>query len=957
MPLRPKLLRTRGLSSVGFPILPFLAPRVFASWPSRGRRAQFSTQIASKPDKDRATPVKYSPILPELSGTQVAPRGVSGDEAPAQHSAVPIEVQSNIEVASRHSTDCESSWPSTSVTDQANPSSGIFSRRTSTYVSPRPNRAKSKAPRPKIFPVPDGLKERYGELWGNRLKSGTEIESFDKIPAIERQDAPEIPQPRRIRPGAQQPAVLKHGRIRYRRPQRTLALNRWNPAPIIRARPTRMISSRYSEFRNHSAEGLYWHKAFALLNHKHERYIQNGYESASCWLPMTMELKKNDFPLVFKRALIDHEGSDSLRASWELIPKSERLKLWPELMLTTLEEHPNSALKVLIATYFDPYPPDYAVSNCVDFIISHYFSGSAHNTYSSDRSPDANIINVFNTIVSLLRNGPPHYVRLSQHSILLFILNLDRLSVQRLYEDLTELGHLLKENTLIQFASFFAKSGNVDLALDILKRMLKGGVTLSTQKMSSLCATLLAKKGWTAADADAGIFASMLEGGLKPNRIIYNILIRNYLQDGDYETGMRLYNKMLENGIQPSHYTYSILLNDAKVRQDVTSIRQNIRVIMNKKLFYNAYIMTDVLHATYLLHQREQAERGSIGPGEDRYVQIGESRDSAFDALLPIFCEFFDLKPLARLIPRFKELYPHAIEYTKRQPPLTEGKSFTKLPFTAPAIHVMITAYFQGISQPSQISTFYRSLRGYASEGDPAIIRLLRSTHTYNAVLMSLGRFSETVPICPGLVEFMLKRASGKSEFASTHEQDATPTSTPAIDLQRNRVAGIRGASPDVYTWSILLNIFMLHRQPRAAEKVLDLMTSRGITPTIVTWNSLANGYVSLQDTSMTVLTLERLQRAGLQADQITLDILFKLRDRGSLIETLRRMETREKSKDPTPSEKKTMRALSRTLKAEEDVYELVEGEGLKWDETEAADSELQMPVVRDIAPLVRGTV
>jgi hypothetical protein len=86
----------------------------------------------------------------------------------------------------------------------------------------------------------------------------------------------------------------------------------------------------------------------------------------------------------------------------------------------------------------------------------------------------------------------------------------------------------------------------------------------------------------------------------------------------------------------------------------------------------------------------------------------------------------------------------------------------------------------------------------------------------------------------------------------------------------------------------------MDHNQPKAAEKVIELMTSNNVKPNIVTWSILAAGYARLQDPTMTVDAVDRLENAGFNANDLTMRGLYRVRDRGVLIEAMRRKDARK---------------------------------------------------------------
>lgn len=622
----------------------------------------------------------------------------------------------------------------------------------------------------------------------------------------------------------------------------------------------------------------------------------------------------------FKRYLINHEDSSSLRASWEMIPEADRSVYWPELILMTMANYPDSALKVLVATYSEPFPPDYAVSDCINFIISHYFRHPGDPT-------DVDSAMIFETIFQLIRSGPPDHVCLSQSSIRLLLGNLDVDQLKVFYNGLDDLGHNIYTETLMHFASQCAKLRETDLAVEILKRLKEAGHDFSTPEMSSVCTSILQfdHRSPESAYLESEIFEIMLNCGLPPNVTHYNVLIHNSIQKGDYHTGWKIHEMMIETGIPSDGSTYSMLLNDAKKRRSLPTIRHIINMVTAEGIL-TTYIMTDILHSIHVIHQDE--ERAKSGP------VLKNNTPTAFQKMLPVFYKYFEVDQLARLLPDFYLYYPKSVQ----------NKS--KMECSISILLVMINAYLQHLNHPKRILAVYDHIRGSALSGDTTVQELLTSAHFHNHVLMALGEFRETVSLCPRVVEDMILDASraqvrpiktsegpldredpktansndgdGEADnpiaddgglvayraIFDTNEGDKTPSS--AVDSSQSITnTSYRGPEPNIITWNILLNVFMKHHQSRAAERVLELMTARNIQPNLVTWNTLVGGYGRLQETAMAVDAVERLERAGFDANGYTMSGLSRIRDQRALI---RMME----SKGERYSQRQTLDAMDK---------------------------------------------
>ena len=740
--------------------------------------------------------------------------------------------------------------------------------------------------------------------------------------------------------------------------------------PKVRPKWIRWTRLRASNFSSWSSGS--WHRRFAILNQRNQQFMKG------LATPRLIDYRTLKVPQEFKKVLTAHDSSASLKEAWEQIPRAARRQIWPELMIQVLEDSPEKALKVLTATYTLPYPPGYAVVDCLDYIFAFYLQKQQHRTAESsgcETASDVEIAGSFSTAhevveststeessvietasrsdiaaeligtksapyllrvyLRLLREGPPDYLHLSQNSIFLLMSNSNVDDMKTLYNTLEEVKHPLHQNTLMQFASLFAQSGETDLAFRILNELNVRGCDFNTPKMLSLCTTLLQRtyRGPDAHVSDSEMFQFMLSSGMRPNIITYNVLLQNELEAGDAETAWQIHELMIENGIEPDAHTYSILLNDAKWRMDPSAIR-SVMGHVRKKGIRNAHIVTDVLHAILMLHQREK-------PTYDISLGDRNHRPAAFARMLQAYRESFYIESLARIIPNFAEKYstlstselssPH-MDYLADPP--------------APTLVVMITGYLSELDSQSA-KEFFDHFCALVFAGDSAVAKLMGTTHVWNLILMAFGRFSDRLSDCPKVIGAMisptLKGAAIKANEALSldagdstdgepqsgpdestvsqenqptesedsngeadiqHSEHRSPTASPPPDpssitppspsphaqsKKNSPLVTYSVPKPDVFTWSILLKIFIDQGQRRAAEKVLFMMLERGITPNLVTWNTLTFGYSRLQDPARTADVIHRLEEAGLRPDDITMKGLQIIRDRRALIEAMKR--------------------------------------------------------------------
>ncbi|KAK0108340.1 hypothetical protein ONS95_003155 [Cadophora gregata] len=946
MPPRLDLLTKRRLT-FDLPILPFLAPRVFAPWP-HSLRSYHSGSPATVYSETSRYSWEDSNVLPQTT-CDVAPRNSSRGS------------KDNRKEGQKHD------LPQSKVLQ-----GGVGD----TLRNPVENKGGSWEPS-ELPGDQDDLKTKYEEIWGGLMRrrppespvalvtrvmdtcQGQESQLRLKFSSIPTEFSRQIELERIVEPRKAWFRKSKLNRISKQREhwmgqkriiRRFKILHHARGLPKLRLKYVRVTpEGKFGCFKYSS----WWNWRFAMLCAWRDGTLKDSFK------PNMAMPRYSRVAEPFIRKFVEKKSSAFIRQRWMEIPLVQRGHTWQEIMLTTLAYYPSEALGFLKATFMPPYPPGFAVSDSLDFIISHY--NENRDGYGAEF-----LVALSKTIRFILEKGPADHVHLSQRTLfrLLHMICLDTgglrctsgklLKLQRrawtaknIYRSLAKVGHPMHENTLLQFASGLAKNGDIKTACRILQRLRDEGSAFNSPKMLSLCSTLLQQAHRKMSVKDGvplvpaiDMFRFVLEAGAESNPNIYNILMKSSLDTGNHEMGWKIFETMTETGLKPDAYTYSILLNDAKLRMDASAIRAVMDHVRQNSI-RNDWIITDVLHAILLLHKQERQSSKEDGSS----VQQDKP---AFDRMLHVYCNHFHLGPLAQIIPNLLEKYPGLSQFIHRphdhlhDPP-------------RPTLVVMVTGYLDNADTPHTAMEFYENFRRLIIRNDPVVVPLTMTTHVWNLVLMVIGRFSERLADCSNLVGDMLSGSdqsstssqSSVSDESTTKKQDHTintdlqlPLSPEAINVEplnsgeRVRAEpqmlfkledvvhepltvedenfdsvsdssseplagtevpepiGVTPPKPDVYTWSILLKIFMDHHQPRAAEKVLKMMSERQITPSQVTWNKLAVGYARMQDTAMTVDVLRRLEATGLSADPFTMSALGLIKRRRALIDAMRRTET-----------------------------------------------------------------
>jgi len=611
----------------------------------------------------------------------------------------------------------------------------------------------------------------------------------------------------------------------------------------------------------------------------------------------------------FKRALIGHDCSSTIRTLWEMLPVCDRDIYWPELMYMALKDYPEKALNVLVATCSRDFFPRGAINDTMNFITSHYFR-------ARDK-PAQSEISKFVGVISYLLQLEKSF-KIDSDSMYLIAMSLDLEHLISFYQMLEKCCANVHPHTLMHIASRLAKGGETVLAMKVLQRINELNFDFGTARMGSVCTTILHSKYRTSSDtlSDSEVFQFMLECGLKPNIIVYNTLILNAAYLGNFETAWKIHDMLRESGSEANEYTYSILLNDAKIRNDEASVSRALCLVQEKKIC-NAHIITDLLHWVYLSHPHTQGihHQGSTDNG-------AQHPSTPYGQMLPIYQEHFKPNLISQLLCATQNSSTNSTInrgsiFLERQGPVMEAP--------VPTMHVMLTAFIRS-SHPLHVRALFFLLLKVSRFDDPLIRGLWSSTYFWNLLIKRFGEFRETLHLCPQIIEYMLKGYWTATMFeadSAGFNRSRVPISSESeveLDGGRNSVDDLflrwsgetksteRSSSqtfpkaeddsldsipipvpqPDIGTWSILLHAFMGHRQNRAAERVLELMVARGLEPNMVTWNSLAQGYAKMQDVSMAADAIDRMEKAGFEADEITIKGLAWIQDRRALVEAMR---------------------------------------------------------------------
>lgn len=625
------------------------------------------------------------------------------------------------------------------------------------------------------------------------------------------------------------------------------------------------------------------------------------------------------------------EGTKTTIESWILRDRHYKLWTWRPVLLRALQTSPSDVLLLLRddLQHNGELFPSIVVQDCLDHLALVYLSGEV--------SPSKTVLNVIlcaacDFLESYARRL--NSVSIHQRTIRLLSKHSDIQQLTMLLKTLQSTRVNVHTNTKLHIMPKLVEAGNIGSALSLLKNM--PAEDKSTTKVQKFCVMLLR------ADIEvddlyglrSNILAHMLETGIRPNRIMADVIILNAMEGGDFDTAWRSHEIAWENGLEPDAGTYTALLKGIQHGDKRDAVRHVYELAKRDGfLARSSRLRSEMLFAMYLSENNKRQRK-------------------PYSTLLPRFQEFYDVQPLRELGIYYPPQSPIDASIQPIEPPRL-------------ALSLMILAWLQQHHSNRPVLEVYERYLRCTMNGHPIIAQLAETTHTSNAFVIAFGRSFHTLHMCTQVVQDMLKPKAAKLEGVQADNEDASTThvcnikpdmsasdfyepdaqdheyavkdkearitqvnaiepytseseshdlgaqphkataeipiiiDSESTSLVKWNVANrfVTVAPPDIYTWSILLFAFIRNCQATAAEKVLTIMEARGQIPNHVTWTSLLSGYSAMQDLSGVVSTLKRMDQAGFKDDEWTTKALARVVDRDALLRQFER-SNRERRED-----------------------------------------------------------
>ena len=632
------------------------------------------------------------------------------------------------------------------------------------------------------------------------------------------------------------------------------SIGRWQPSPRGRGKrragdllhrleriekPSRPIGPHRTPIRCHAVSLSFWPK---------DSSWSNGQSTADSLEIVDLDWTSNVQTLNIPEEMQEWTGRATeqfIRHYWGLRSRRNHVNkgpmglsgydsgiLWRNVMLWCLKYQRKQALILLLATLkgHKYRPPRYMVEDCLKIVARHFLCKVSN---PSPLAIDA-IWLLTRKFIDGASGQDQLFFPICQDLVYLVLQHSDDSRVLSLYGLLGSNNVVLQVSTMLQFLDRFLYMGKVNLSIKVLDIIVKTGFDTSMDRIQMACVKLLRARFDTPAEyiVRSNILTQILEMGIRPKVAMFNTILLNAGEGGDFANAWQTYTLAKENSIIPDSITYGVLLKGAVISGNPSNLGMVLCEIQaNKNVLTDLRLVNDVLNAVSL-----------TSPGDE------------FGAMLDFYKQHCDLRPIQELSMCGDETKP---------PPSTTCHRVWPTSFI---LTRMILAYVKLHQGSLGLIHNYNLYYQHVKENHPLIAPLAQKDIVANSFILAFGKDPSTLQHCTTVIRHMLELSSPNFLVFGS----------------------IPYAAPTTQTWSILVAAYFRHHQRRPAEKVLDMMRERGIPRDIVTWNTLIAGYARMRDMDAAVDAVERMKVAGFEVDSFTVKGLRYLRTEDRLRWSLR---------------------------------------------------------------------
>lgn len=668
--------------------------------------------------------------------------------------------------------------------------------------------------------------------------------------------------------------LIRHGPVLALKRQKALALERERLAKYISRLPSwfteshRLRQGQYRSIHRRLHNLQYWDathldlgdidgsssnssallRAFAALDRalyptlgRHTRVINISHD------PKCVRWSANLFPPGTKNEL--HQ----VWTSWMAFDVPARKRSFQKLLLYLLDRKPARALHFIQVLADEPLlrgKKAVIIADALGHLSKIHSRGIYTKTKGWSSDVAANKQNFIPAFVHIFKKVLSSKPDICSQDLFYNIVGLATIEdLKKVFDCLVEARTRFGFDTLLHYANAFGEAGEVQYALRCLDELRirhsdeAWQWVVDRERFRWSCALILRKSMSRSQNyhETPGIVAALVRLGVKMDILLYNVVMHNAMEAGDYTTAFKVYNALEGNGMKPDSATLSILLHGCTLQSNPAMFQEFAEHCAEvAKETKDTHLATDYLYYVYVRH--------------------GANPDTASTTTLlwQTYHRFFSAAPLEAFARRGSKTLRHIMEMRHV---ITESTLLEPPPV---ALYIMLQIEIRSALAMSdqRVLNLYQQFQQLATlETNSALTALARTPTIWNAFLLAFCK---------------------RHQFAS------------ASQLIKDMLDGL--TQPNVYSWNIFMQAFFKTGQVQAADRVFEIMRSKGVDPDQYSYGILLRGYAKAQlierigDTMQHIETVEEMDPDLLRA-------LAKVVNRKSLMLTLERSRLGKEAK------------------------------------------------------------
>jgi pentatricopeptide repeat protein len=633
-------------------------------------------------------------------------------------------------------------------------------------------------------------------------------------------------------------SLMKHGQYRSLR-RRITNLERWNETQLNLHERRGWVKQRFALMRSFAALDRTMYPGIG--RHTRKIYIRHDPRCVRWSAGLFRNIKEQD---------ISKQGLQQVWDKWMGFDTKLRQSIYQRLLVYLLDRKPARAIQfiqVIASDHLLRGLKREAIADALGHLSKIHKSGtySAKQGWNADKTAiKKNFVSAF---VHVYLQTLTMHRKICSQDLLYNLANIaSTKDLKKVFEALIENRAVLGFDTFLHYANTFAEAGQIRFALRCLDELKASSTTVGWDTVSDrerlrwTCALILRKSMSKEKQyhETPRIVAAFVGLGIKMDLLLYNVVMHNAMEALDYATAFKVYNALEGNGLKADKHTYSILLHGCTLQTNPAMFKQFAEHSADvAQAIKDPWLATDYLYYLYIRHQNDSDKAQTAALLRQAYVR------------------FFPVTPLDLLRSRLGGV----VRVTSGSQLMSMDDS--KIDPPPVALYIMLQAQIQealAISMQRLTDLYERFKSLVRHESDPALTRLAKEPVAWNAFLLAFCQ---------------------KQQFASASQliRDMTDNSP----------------QPNIYSWNIFMQAFFKTGQVQAAERVFEILRTRGVDPDQFSYGVLLRGYAKAQHVERIGETMQHVD-AEQEMEPDLLRALAQIANRKTLMSTLEKSRVRK---------------------------------------------------------------